>query len=127
RTGDVLAHVGGRDHDHSAFDRALQGKRQLGSAFKPFVYAAALQSGWTTVDLLEDEPLTLRLAGGRLYQPRNYDGRFSGPVTLRDALVRSLNVPAVRLAANVGTERVASVARTAGLRGEIAHTPSMAL
>jgi penicillin-binding protein 1A len=127
RSGDVLAQVGGRDHDQSSFDRALDGTRQLGSAFKPFVYAAALQNGWTTVDLIEDEPLMIQLAGGRVYEPRNFDGRYSGPVTLRDALVRSLNIPAVRLGSQVGAERVAALAAAAGIHGEIAPTPSMAL
>ena len=126
-TGDVLAMVGGRDHDQSPYDRALLGQRQLGSAFKPFVYAAALREGWTTVDQIEDEPLRLVMDGGQVYEPHNYDDSYSGEVTLRDALVRSLNVPTVRLANAVGTEDVAAIARGAGLKSEMSPYPSMAL
>jgi penicillin-binding protein 1A len=126
-TGDVLAMIGGRDHDQSPYDRALLGQRQLGSAFKPFVYAAALREGWTTVDALEDQPLRLVMDGGQVYEPHNYDDGYSGEVTMREALVRSLNIPTVRLANSVGTEDVAAVARAAGLRGELSSYPSMAL
>ncbi len=127
RTGDILALVGGRDHDQSTFDRAVLGRRQLGSAFKPFVYAAALAKGWTTIDQLDDEPLRLAMDGGRAYEPHNFDGSFSGPVSLREALVKSLNVPTVRLATQVGTGDIAALARAAGLHGEMAETPAMAL
>jgi penicillin-binding protein 1A len=126
-SGDVLAMVGGRDHDQSPYDRALLGRRQLGSAFKPFVYAAALREGWTTIDHVEDEPFSMVMDGGRVYEPRNYDNRYSGEVTLREALVRSLNVPTVRLANSVGTRDVAALARGAGFRGELSPYPSMAL
>jgi penicillin-binding protein 1A len=127
RTGDVLAMVGGRDHDQSQYDRALLGRRQLGSAFKPFVYAAALQEGWTTVDRLEDEPFTMVMDGGQVYEPHNYDNSYSGDVTVREALVRSLNIPTVRLANSVGTDDVAALAKGAGFHGELSPYPSMAL
>ena len=127
RTGDVLALVGGRDHDQSSFDRAVLGHRQMGSAFKPFVYATAIQNGWTTVDHLDDEPFRIVRAGSPAYEPHNFDGRFSGSVTLREALVRSLNVPTVRLATEVGLGPVAELARNVGFTGEISETPAMAL
>ena len=126
RTGDVLALVGGRDYGHSAYNRAVLGRRQTGSTFKPFVYAVALARGYRPYDWLEDTPYRL-VADGEVWEPKNYDGRFTGYVTLRDALVHSRNVPAVRLAEAVGPDEVAELARRAGFRGELRHTPMLAL
>ncbi|MBW3534906.1 MAG: PBP1A family penicillin-binding protein [Gemmatimonadetes bacterium] len=117
-TGDVLALVGGRDYDDSAFDRAILGRRQLGSAFKPFLYAAAIEGGAHPATLLSDSPYQVELAGGRVYRPANFDGDYRGQVTMREALVRSLNVPAVRTAMHVGVERVTAAAREAGFQAE---------
>lgn len=127
RSGDVLAMVGGRDRTQSSFDRVLDGRRQLGSAFKPFVYAEALREGWTPIDHLDDEPFRLAMDGGKVYEPHNYDESYSGRVTLREALVRSLNVPTVRLAAAVGAGDIAALAKHAGITEDIPETPSMAL
>jgi penicillin-binding protein 1A len=102
RTGDVLALVGGRDFDDSQFNRATQAMRQPGSAFKPFVYAAALSSGFSPTHRLMDQPLRYVLDNGRVWEPRNYDGSFAGVVTMRQALTQSRNVPTVRLANEVG-------------------------
>jgi penicillin-binding protein 1A len=126
-TGDVLAWVGGRDFRHSHFDRVKQARRQAGSAFKPFVYAAALQSGRALNHVLVDEPLRIRIDNRRAWEPRNFDGAFEGRVTLRDALVRSRNVPTVRLAQDVGISRVQRLAEDAGLEPPIPDQPSMAL
>jgi len=126
RTGDVLALVGGRDYTHSAYNRAVLGRRQTGSAFKPFVYAAALARGYRPNDWLEDTPYRLAV-DGQVWEPKNYDGRFTGYITLRDALVYSRNVPAVRLAEAVGPREIAELARRAGFRGELRHTPMLAL
>ncbi|HUH11883.1 MAG TPA: PBP1A family penicillin-binding protein, partial [Longimicrobiales bacterium] len=126
-TGEVLALVGGRDYASSAFDRATSGRRQAGSAFKPFVFAAALADGYAPSQLLSDEPLRMELAGGEVWEPRNFTGVHQERVTLREALVQSKNVPTVRLAAALGTGRVASVARDAGIRSDISTDPSMAL
>lgn len=118
-SGDVLALVGGRDYSESAFDRATRALRQAGSTIKPFVYAAAIEQGWSPTDTLMDEPLELEL-DGRAWSPRNFDDRFAGPVTLRQSLVGSRNVPTVRLASDVGTEDVAGFARDAGVSSSTA-------
>jgi penicillin-binding protein 1A len=126
-TGDVLAWVGGRDFRHSHFDRVKQARRQAGSAFKPFVYAAALQSGRTLNQALIDEPLRISMDKRRAWEPKNFDGAFDGRVTMRDALVRSKNVPTIRLAQDVGIPRVQKLAEEAGLEPPIPDQPSMAL
>ena len=126
-TGDVLAWVGGRDFRQSRFDRVKSAYRQAGSAFKPFVYAAALARGHHLSEHLKDEPMSLRLKDGRVWQPKNFDREFEGEVTLREALVRSKNVPTVRLGQAVGGERIARVAHDAGIRSDIDETPAMPL
>lgn len=127
RDGDVLAWVGGRNFAHSQFDRAAHARRQPGSAFKPFVYAAALREGWVLSQPLLDQPLTLRLADGRIWKPRNFTGEFDGKVTVRDALVRSKNVATVRLATAVGLGDIAQSAQRAGLEEPLSTGPAMAL
>jgi hypothetical protein len=126
-TGDVRALVGGRDFSQSRFDRATQARRQPGSAFKPFVYAAALADGYAPSQLVSDSVLRLELAGGEVWEPRNIDGSFEGTVTIRDALVRSRNVPTIRLAADVGLNQVTRLARRSGIRSELPPVPSLAI
>jgi penicillin-binding protein 1A len=126
-TGDVLAWVGGRDFAWSRFDRVSLARRQAGSAWKPFVYATALENGYALSQLVDDTPLSVPLGNGEVYQPRNFDGTFAGPMSLREALVRSQNVPTVRLALAVGLSRVAELARRTGIRGEVPVLPSMPL
>jgi 1A family penicillin-binding protein len=126
-TGDVLAVVGGRDYADSPFDRAIQARRQVGSAFKPFVYAAALEDGYAPSQWLTDEPLEMELAGGEVWAPRNFDGQYRGEVTLREAAVRSNNVATVRLAMAVGVSDVARTARRSGVRDGLHELPSLAL
>jgi penicillin-binding protein 1A len=99
----------------------------VGSAFKPFVYAAALASGRRLSDLVRDEPLSVRLPDGRTWEPRNFTGGFDGPITARDALVRSKNVATVRLAQDVGLDAVIATARRAGIRRELPALPSLPL
>lgn len=125
--GDVLAWVGGRNFAHSQFDRVSRAHRQMGSAFKPFVYASALAEGWVLSQPLIDRPLQIRLAGGQIWKPRNFGGRYEGEVTLRDALVRSKNVVTVRLASAIGLDDVAGTAQTAGIEEPSTLLPSMAL
>jgi penicillin-binding protein 1A len=79
RSGDVLALVGGRDFNDSQYNRATQAMRQPGSAFKPFVYAAAVSAGLAPTHRLEDRPLRYVLDNGRVWEPRNYDGSFQAP------------------------------------------------
>lgn len=126
-TGDVLAMVGGRDAKQSSFNRATQAHRQAGSAFKPFVYAAALTRGYSPAQWLDDSPYRLVGDDGKPWEPRNYDGEFYGPITLRDALVMSRNVPTIRLASQVGEKNVARLAHAAGVEADLRESPMIAL
>ncbi len=127
RSGDVLSWVGGRDYAHSQFDRVAQARRQPGSAFKPFVYAAALSQGWVLSQPLLDQPLQVRMPDGQIWKPRNFTGRYEGRITMRDALVRSKNVATVRLASAVGLDEVADLALDAGIDEPVSPVPSLAL
>ena len=126
--GAVRAMVGGRDIRASgAFNRATQALRQTGSAFKPFVYAAALDLGRAPNDLVEDAPLTISIPGSGDWTPQNYDREFKGWVSLTQALAESRNIPAVRLAEEVGRENVRTVAAMFGIESDLAAGPAMAL
>ena len=127
QTGDILALVGGRDFLQSRFDRATRALRQPGSAFKPFVFAVALREGYAPSQHIADTPLRMELPGGEVWEPRNFGGEFEGDVSLREALVRSKNVPTVRLAAAVGIPDVIRLARRAGIRSPIPDLPSVAI
>jgi penicillin-binding protein 1B len=128
RDGSVYAWVGGRDYEKSQFDRVVQAKRQVGSAFKPVVYAAALTEGVVTpATLVKDSPIDVRL-GTASWQPQNYDRTFRGWVTARSALEQSLNIPTIRVALQVGMPRVVELAGQMGLGGEkLEPRPSLAL
>jgi penicillin-binding protein 1B len=128
-TGDVLAMVGGRDHRRSPYNRALRARRQPGSLFKPVVALAAFASGGEKLTLaseLLDAPLRLALPSGA-WRPTNYDGRYRGRVTVREALEKSLNVPMARLALQVGLPQVVDAARLLGIESPLAPEPSLAL
>jgi len=120
--GAVRAMVGGADYGSSQFNRATQARRQPGSAFKPIVYLAALEVGATPDTVLEDAPITVEG-----WSPANFDGRFRGPVSLREALARSLNVPAVALMEQVGRADAIAVARRLGITAPLRAHPSLAL
>jgi penicillin-binding protein 1B len=132
RNGDILAMVGGRDYASSQFNRASDARRQPGSAFKPVVALAALgRSGdddprFTFASVVRDEPLSISTPQGQ-WQPRNYDGEFHGPVTFRDALEQSLNVPFVRIGLEVGPNRIVRTARDLGITSALRPLPSLAL
>lgn len=126
-TGAVLAWVGGRNWLRSQFDRVSQARRQAGSAFKPIVYAAALEAGMVTPSsAIEDAPLELVTPAG-IWRPTNDDDTFRGWVTVREALEKSLNLPTVRLAQQVGFETVVDLARRCGIRSPLRPLPSIAL
>jgi penicillin-binding protein 1A len=108
------------------FNRALGARRQPGSAFKPFVYAAALSHGYTPASLVDDSPVEIT-DGSRVWRPVNFGGEYAGMVTLRRALMASANAATVRLSRAVGERRVAALARKAGLRGALDPVPSLAL
>ncbi len=125
--GEVRALVGGRDYARSSFNRAVDGNRQPGSAFKAFVYAQALTEGLTASSIVADTALHIRLDNGQIYSPENADNEFLGTLTMREALTRSRNPVAVQLAMAVGMDSVIALARRAGLRAPIAPYPSSAL
>lgn len=114
-SGEIVAMVGGVDYDDPKNGQVnvTTSPRQIGSAFKPITYAAAFDEGWTPADILWDVPLRFGGEGG--YQPRNYDGRYNGPVRMRQALANSLNAAAVALVADIGLERAHGLAQQLGL------------
>ncbi|MDW8054658.1 MAG: PBP1A family penicillin-binding protein [Anaerolineae bacterium] len=117
-TGEILAMVGSADFNDLAIDGQVNvalARRQPGSAIKPFVYLAAFERGWTPATLLWDQPKTFTDAYGKPYAPRNYDGKFNGPVLVREALARSLNVPAVETLNFVGVPEFLELANRVGL------------
>ena len=128
KTGLVRAHVGGLDFGISQFDRAVQARRQPGSAIKPLVFAAALEHGFTPASVIDDAPL--RLPGskpGQFWEPKNFDNRYVGPTTLEEALIHSRNVVAVKLLREVGVGRVVKLAGQLGIRSPLARDLSLAL
>ncbi len=126
--GAVRALVGGRDTKVSgAFNRATQANRQTGSAFKPFVYATALDLGYSGNSTVLDEPYCLNIPGSGQWCPKNYDHKFHGEVTLTEALRKSYNIPAVKLSERVGRELVQKVASDFGIEGNLAEGPALAL
>jgi penicillin-binding protein 1A len=127
KNGDVLALIGGRDHAQSRYNRAILSQRQVGSAFKPFVYATAIQSGIPASQIITDEPISIEISRGNVWQPKNYEGDYVGDITMRDALVHSRNVPTVILASQVGYSKIEDLAHKAGIRSDIPDQPSMAL
>ena len=129
-SGGIRVMVGGLDYARSQFNRAVQARRQPGSAFKPFVYAAALEHGYSPAHLLDDFPIsyTILLNGRQVdWSPENYDHQFRGSVTLRRALEESINVPTVRLLEAVGVEPVITLAHRMGIKSELRREYALAL
>jgi len=128
RTGAVRALVGGLDFRRSEFDRSMQARRQAGSSFKPFVYAAALQQGMTASDRVLDAPTVFVEPGTfSLYQPENYGTKYYGLLTLREALEKSANISAVKVLDRAGFRPVIALARELGLTTDLHPFPSLAL
>jgi penicillin-binding protein 1A len=128
RTGQILTMVGGYSFERSKFNRATQAYRQVGSAFKPFVYTAAIDSGYTPVSLLMDTPVSFNGGAGQpAYTPLNYDRQFEGPITLRRALEQSRNIPAVRVMDQLGPNQVIAYARRLGLESPLPPYLAVAL
>ncbi len=126
-TGQVRALVGGLDFAASPFDRATQGRRSAGSAFKPLIYAAALENGWRPDSMILDAPLSIRGHGGKQWQPKNYSGEFHGATSLAEALAHSLNVVTVKLLQKVGVDKVRALAKSCGIAEPITADLSLAL
>ena len=114
-TGRVLAMQGGFSYQHSVFNRATQATRQPGSVFKPFVYAAALDSGYTPATIIVDAPIEIEMTDGEIWRPSNASNKYYGPTPLRTGIERSRNVMTVRLAQDVGLEVVADYAERFGV------------
>ncbi|WP_305969198.1 MULTISPECIES: transglycosylase domain-containing protein [unclassified Mameliella] len=126
--GAVRGMVGGRDTDATGlFNRATQAVRQTGSAFKPFVYATALELGYSPLDTVVDEPHCLNIPGSGQWCPENYSRQHYGRVSLAEALEKSLNIPAVKVSETVGRDLVLRVARDFGIYRELVDTPALAL
>src|SRR5947209_14056641 len=117
-TGEIKAMIGGYSFEDSKFNRATQAVRQVGSSFKVYVYADALEKGSTPFDTIVDTPFTT-ISGGQTYSPRNYDEKFEGTITLRRALAGSRNVPAVKLAEKVGISNVVETTRRFGITSSL--------
>tara|TARA_R110000787_G_scaffold110809_4_gene219482 strand:+ start:6303 stop:8294 length:1992 start_codon:yes stop_codon:yes gene_type:complete len=122
KDGRVIAMVGGTDYTTSEFNRVTQAKRQPGSSFKPFVYAAALEDGFSPYDVMVDKPVTIDK-----WQPTNYGGGYLGPMTLSEALARSTNTVAAQLAQESSEERVIALAKRFGMTSDMEPFPSIAL
>ena len=129
-SGEIRVMVGGLDYARSQFNRAVQAKRQPGSSFKPFVYTAALERGFSPASLLEDFPVSYSIEqDGRQvdWKPENYDHQFRGSVTLRRALEESINVPTVRLLEAVGVDPVIGLAHRMGIKSDLRREYALAL
>jgi penicillin-binding protein 1B len=127
RSGAILAYIGGQDYARSEFDRVSQAHRQAGSCFKPIVLVAGLETGRISpATKLRDEPLTLK-TGSQRWTPRNADGAFRGWITTRTAVEQSRNVPLIRLAMDVGLDKVAATARRMGIASPMVEVPALAL
>ena len=128
KTGYVRAMVGGTDFEKSQFNRATQARRQPGSAFKPFIYAAALEKGMTPATMIVDEPIQFRGASSMQYwEPKNYNNKFEGPTSFRNALVHSRNIPTIKILQQVGAANTIDLARRLGITSPLGKDLSLAL
>ncbi len=131
QTGYVLAMVGGSDFSKTQFNRAIQSRRQPGSAFKPIIYAAALDRGFTPATVVVDSPLVFEEVKeegkGLDWKPRNFEERFHGPTTIREALAKSRNVVTVKVLKSIGVDYVVSYARRLGIESALSRDLSIAL
>ena len=128
QTGYVKAIVGGYDFFRSEFNRATQAKRQPGSAFKPFIYIAALEAGFTPATRIDDSPVSYAVGpNGQAWKPENYDRKFRGPTTLQQAIEESVNVVTVKLQERIGINRTIQVARRLGITSPLDINLSLAL
>ncbi len=127
RTGYVVAMVGGRDFGFNSFNRAIQAKRQPGSAFKPFLYAAALDNGYTPASLILDQPIAVQVSNDELWVPNNDDKRVGGFITLREALKLSKNLVSIRLIGKIKPTTVVFYAHQLGIKSHLNPYTSLAI
>ena len=126
-TGGVKAMIGGYDFRKSQFNRAVQSKRNAGSAFKPIIYAAALEKGYTAATVIDDSPVEYPAGGGKIWSPKNYDNTYRGPVTMREALTNSINVVSVKILEKIGVDHAVEFAKRLGFTSKIEPNLSLAL
>ncbi len=128
QSGGILAMVGGRDFDKSPFNRATSARRQPGSAFKPVVYAHAIEQGFTQNKMILDAPVVFKGGeNGKDWQPKNFSGKYKGEITLRKALTQSVNIPAIRLIKMLGPSSVVQFGYTLGIESTLSPNLSLAL
>ena len=127
RSGHILALVGGRNFRETQYNRAMQAPRQPGSSFKPFLYLAAIENGYNASDILIDTPLVVELPNGDVWKPHNYDEKWHGAVSLREALARSINIPSIKLIQAIGPPTVINVAKRMGIKSPLQNVLSLAL
>ena len=126
RNGEIRALSGGRQYERGMFNRAFLAHRQPGSAFKPFVYAAAMAAGYTPSSEVDDDPIDV-IQGRDVWSPQNYNDEYSGRITFRRALIKSANAATVRVSQAVGIPRIIDAARKNGITSQLPNVPSMAL
>ena len=126
-SGRVRALVGGSGFKKTQFNRAVQARRPAGSVFKPLVYGAALERGWNPSTRIVDEPLSIRGADGKPWQPKNFSGRYYGSVSMKEALVQSYNIPAVKTMQKTGIKPVHKLAEKSGITSDLTPDLSLAL
>ena len=127
-TGHVKSMIGGRDFKNSQFNRAIQSRRQPGSAFKPVIYAAALDKGYTAASVIIDSPVVFKNSGsGSVWKPHNYNEKFYGPTLFRHALVKSRNVVTVKILQDIGIDYVIDYAKKLGITSPISRDLSISL
>jgi penicillin-binding protein 1A len=128
RTGYIKVLLGGRDYKGSQYNRATQARRQPGSSFKPVIFAAALNKGFTCADVILDSPLALSIPGtGEVWRPKNYRGGYRGPVSFRQAIVKSINIPTIKILQQIGLDQAKAYARKLGYTSPLAKNLTMAL
>lgn len=126
KTGRILAMVGGRDFNDSKFNRAIQAVRQPGSTFKPITYTAALRAGHPWSEIVVDEPISVEMLPGQPpWEPQNYDSRFNGPMSLKEAFYKSQNIPAIKIGMEIGPQAVIGEAARFGITTPVRPYPSI--
>ncbi len=125
RTGYIRAMVGGRDFEDNKFNRVTQALRQAGSTFKPFVYSAALDAGLPWSTLIEDSPVSVEIPDQPTWEPKNYDSKFAGMMTMRQGMYQSVNTVAVKVGLKIGEDAVADMAANMGITTRIPRVPSI--
>jgi len=125
KSGAIKAMIGGYDFRRSQFNRALQARRNPGSAFKPIIYAAALDKGMTAASIIDDAPIEYKITSEKTWKPQNYDNKYRGPVTMREALTNSINVVSIKILENIGVGYAIQYAKKLGITSPL--DPNLAL